>query len=346
MSKPLLSIIVATKNDIEIIDKFFEGIKEQTIKDFEVIFICETSNDGTYESIIRFKNQYTGIKIRIYFIGNDLFYPNIRNGLVFRVFEIENDTINRITYGLRKLMCRKVAPYKDYKEPNYQMCFNEGIRRIKGKYFIYIRPNIILDSKFIEKCVLPLQEDEDLGLCISHLKEEDSCIRVEKPPLYASGQIIPPIKGVQDFINGTHLGGIIIVRKSKNKYMNHLETEYRMMYEKTLYVSEHLAAVFHKKEYIEEIFNQRIILNRFSEIQTNINEIPQRELKFDYQPLIEAYKNSYKSLSEESIKLATCLKDRGNIKEAKSYIYLAKMIYLDIEIPEYLSNLNLIEPSI
>ena len=53
----LVSIIVPTFNSIKFIKKTIGSILTQTYKNFEIIFIDDCSNDGTYEFLKNFKKN-------------------------------------------------------------------------------------------------------------------------------------------------------------------------------------------------------------------------------------------------------------------------------------------------
>tara|TARA_B100000959_G_C14777285_1_gene540033 strand:+ start:208 stop:603 length:396 start_codon:yes stop_codon:yes gene_type:complete len=49
----MISVIVLTYNNIDILDKCLESIFHQTFKNYEVIFIDNCSSDGTYEKLLK-----------------------------------------------------------------------------------------------------------------------------------------------------------------------------------------------------------------------------------------------------------------------------------------------------
>jgi glycosyltransferase involved in cell wall biosynthesis len=47
--KPLISVIITTKNEAEVIENLFKSLKKQTFRNFEVILVDNNSTDRTKE---------------------------------------------------------------------------------------------------------------------------------------------------------------------------------------------------------------------------------------------------------------------------------------------------------
>jgi len=357
--KPLLSIIVAAKNDINTIDACFQSLLNQTVEDFETIFVCEPSSDGTFERVSTYKKNNKNISVRILLRDMRYSYPRFGRGAISNLLIREKDYLHaKFSSGIRlldKLLIKKVNPYKNFEHANTLSCYTEGFKYKRGKYVTYITPNCIFKPNFIEKCVLPMEQNEDIGMSLTAARQVGEFAILNGQLLCEKTSVFPPKEGMAHYLDVSHLGGIVkVFRCSKAKYLSksfkdfsyQADVMYRMLYESTLFVSERLVDIITKKDYYEEIFSQAIVSKRFLEIGSLIWRLSTRnDYKFDVQPLLDAYKNSYASLSKTCLDIAKCLKDKGDVKEAKAHIYFAKMLKPDVEIPEELSCLQLIEPS-
>ena len=344
MRKRLLSIVIAVKNNIDTIDKCFQSILNQTVQDLEVIFVCEPSIDGTYERVLSYKRNENRIPVRIYFRDIRYAYPKFRLG-----------RLSSLLVRLDSILIRKVKPYKDFEYADEPSCYFEGLRHNRGKYILYTVPNCSFNPKFVEKCVLPMEDNEDIGICVSAAHQIGEFATIDSPPLCRITCVIPPKEGIVSFLSVSHLGGVLAVYRSKSTYylsnmFNHFiykaNPPYRMLYESTLFLSERLVNIEITRNYYQAIYNQAIVSGRYLEIETNIWELStQNDLKFDSQTLLHAWKSSYDSLSKTCLDIAKWLKDRDAIKEAKAYYYFAKMVQPNVDIPQGLSDLSVIKPS-
>ena len=359
MPKSLLSIVIAVKNDINTINKCFQSILSQTVQDLEVIFVCEASTDGTHERALSYKNNENRMPVRVYFRELRYAYPKFRLGMLSRLLVRPNKgNFAKFTTGLKLLdrfLIRKVKPYKDFEYADAVSCYIEGLRRSRGKYILYTVPDCSFDPTFVEKCLLPMEDNEDIGICLSMTHQIGEFATINSPPLCQKTCVIEHGEGIAHFLSSSHLGGVAAIYRCKPAYhlsktFNHFTYQanppYRMLYESTLFVCEKLVTAVTRKTYYEGIYNQAIISERFLEIGTNIWALSTRkDLKFDSKTLLYAWKNSYHSLCKTCLDIAEWLKDRGDVEEAKAYIYFAKMLQPNVDIPQGLSDLPIIEPS-
>ena len=61
----LISIIIPTYNSIKFIKKTIKSILNQTHKDFEIIFVDDCSNDGTYKYLVATNAIGMGLNLHI-----------------------------------------------------------------------------------------------------------------------------------------------------------------------------------------------------------------------------------------------------------------------------------------
>lgn len=356
MYKPILSVLLAVKNNIDTIDNCLESILNQTISNIEILIVMEPSSDGTLERINEFKKD-NNIPIKVIQRDIKFKYPKIKNEFLRKIF-LKNsdyafpDFTSRLKC-LNPIFIKKINPYREFKHPNILECFACGFKHHRGKYIVYLDANYVLDSKFVEKCVLPMEKNRNIELSISAVNHVGKYRLIDPPEICKETCIMKSTEAIDKLISCTHFCDVITVFKSNHfnksnsifrNFNNQINTPLRMTYGTSLFISERLVNLVVSEDYYIGIFNQSIVSKRFLHIGGCIWRYSTKtKLESGEEIILKAYKNAYSSLGKQCIELAISLKMKDAIKEAKSYVYFAKMVFPQIEIPDCLLELQLIE---
>lgn len=353
MHAPLLSIVIAIKNDEKYIERCLESIFHQTIQDYEIIIVNDSSSDGTLDIVKRFAKN----NIRIISRDNFFTYPKYKSNVMRFLVKNQNIRFNRHTSKLPMfddVLIKTVIPYKNIDIPDDDECFRIGSSKLRGKYVVYIGANVYFDNTFIEKCVNPLEQDKQCDMCISCSRFTGNYKIIESKMMYSENRIIDEKEGIGNFIQSSHLNGVICVfRNKKASYLSKnysgiefkLNVPYRMLFEKSIFICERLISVDLRKIQYEEYVNSVVISRRFSEMSTKIWELTVNKTRdYDVPFLLEVYKESFSSLSSMALDIAKWLLDREMLREAKSHLYFAKMIDIDVVLPRELLGISIEQP--
>ena len=83
MNSPKLSVIVAMFNTIDYLDVFFNSLKNQTFKDFEIIVVDDLSTDGSYEFVKNYSVRSDNLKIQL-IKGKEKMLPDKARQIAYR----------------------------------------------------------------------------------------------------------------------------------------------------------------------------------------------------------------------------------------------------------------------
>lgn len=186
MKVPKLSIIIPVYNVEKYIKKCLDSIKEQTMKDFEIIIVNDGAEDNSEEIIKKYQIQNENLKIR-YFKKENGGLASARN------YGVKHAKGNYISF---------IDP-DDYLEPNTFECLNkymnEGIDLIKFKLKLVDK-----EGKSIRKVNGPVfdkcsGEEAYKILCINDEFMDPACIYLYRREFFVKNKFQYRLRYHEDF---------------------------------------------------------------------------------------------------------------------------------------------------
>jgi len=138
MGKNIISVIVPTFNSIKKIDKLLRSIENQTYKKFELIFVDDGSDDGTYEYLKRYALDRNNTKVirqnhagpgiarkrgfeessgdLVFFIDSDDWLPEAETLYRMNQIFVENKNIDIAIANRIRYPSGEIVPPFDYKQ--------------------------------------------------------------------------------------------------------------------------------------------------------------------------------------------------------------------------------------